>query len=136
MTMRTIECNTCGEPLAAAKDEELLGRLRGQSRPSTPTPGGTSRRRARRSPSRPTTPLITDGRGRWGVARRHEVVVVRHGETEWSLSGRHTGRTDLPLTERGEARARELASRFAGRSFSLVLAARCCVRARRASSPG
>ena len=42
-------------------------------------------------------------------------MVVRHGETEWSLSGRHTSRTDLPLTERGRVRARELASRFAGR---------------------
>lgn len=52
---------------------------------------------------------------------RHEVTVVRHGETEWSLSGQHTSRTDLPLTERGRERARGLASRFAGRSFTLVL---------------
>jgi broad specificity phosphatase PhoE len=51
----------------------------------------------------------------------HEIVVVRHGETEWSLSGRHTGRTDLPLTEHGRERARELAARFAGREFALVL---------------
>jgi probable phosphoglycerate mutase len=55
------------------------------------------------------------------AAGRHEVVVVRHGETEWSLSGQHTSRTDLPLTERGRERARQLASRFAGRSFALVL---------------
>jgi probable phosphoglycerate mutase len=59
--------------------------------------------------------------GGGAAPERHEVVVVRHGETEWSLSGRHTSRTDLPLTERGEKRARELASRFAGRSFALVL---------------
>jgi broad specificity phosphatase PhoE len=56
-----------------------------------------------------------------GVAAHHEVVVVRHGETEWSLSGQHTSRTDLPLTERGRERARKLAPRFAGRSFALVL---------------
>jgi probable phosphoglycerate mutase len=52
---------------------------------------------------------------------RAEIVLVRHGETEWSLSGRHTSHTDLPLTDRGRDRARALASRFAGRSFSLVL---------------
>jgi len=37
-----------------------------------------------------------------------QICLVRHGETEWSLSGQHTGRTDLPLTERGEQRARNL----------------------------
>jgi broad specificity phosphatase PhoE len=47
--------------------------------------------------------------------------VVRHGETEWSLSGRHTGRTDLALTEHGERQARRLASRLAGRNFAWVL---------------
>lgn len=50
-----------------------------------------------------------------------EIVVVRHGETEWSASGRHTSRTDLPLTERGRDRARALAGQLADRSFSLVL---------------
>jgi broad specificity phosphatase PhoE len=60
------------------------------------------------------------------------LFVARHGETAWSLSGQHTGRTDLPLTERGEANARRLASRLAGRSFARVLtsplrrAARTC----------
>ena len=50
-----------------------------------------------------------------------EVVLVRHGETEWSASGRHTGRTDVPLTERGEAQARALGAALAGRRFVLVL---------------
>jgi probable phosphoglycerate mutase len=49
------------------------------------------------------------------------VFIVRHGETEWSLSGRHTGRTDLPLTERGRERASELKPLLADHPFSLVL---------------
>jgi broad specificity phosphatase PhoE len=50
-----------------------------------------------------------------------EVLLVRHGETEWSASGRHTGRTDIPLTERGRAQARALGAALAGRGFALVL---------------
>ena len=50
-----------------------------------------------------------------------EVVLVRHGETEWSRSGQHTGITDLPLTEDGEAQARSVVERLAGREFALVL---------------
>lgn len=46
---------------------------------------------------------------------------MRHGETEWSLSGAHTGRTDLPLTPRGEDKARALGARLAGHKFALVL---------------
>jgi probable phosphoglycerate mutase len=49
------------------------------------------------------------------------VYLARHGETAWSLSGQHTGLTDLPLTERGEANARALAARLAGMRFALVL---------------
>jgi probable phosphoglycerate mutase len=49
------------------------------------------------------------------------VYTVRHGETAWSLSGQHTGLTDLPLTETGERNARGLAARVAGRSFAKVL---------------
>jgi broad specificity phosphatase PhoE len=50
-----------------------------------------------------------------------EVFVVRHGETEWSANGRHTSRTDLPLTEPGRERALALGPQLAGQSFSLVL---------------
>jgi broad specificity phosphatase PhoE len=47
--------------------------------------------------------------------------LLRHAETEWSRSGRHTGRTDVPLTEDGRERARALSERLAGREFALVL---------------
>jgi broad specificity phosphatase PhoE len=50
-----------------------------------------------------------------------EVWLVRHGETEWSLSGQHTGRTDVPLTREGEAQAKELGRRLGGRQFARVL---------------
>ncbi|MEW9527779.1 histidine phosphatase family protein [Microbispora sp. NPDC049125] len=50
-----------------------------------------------------------------------DVMLLRHGETEWSRAGRHTGRTDLPLTARGEEQARALARVLTGRSFSLIL---------------
>ena len=49
------------------------------------------------------------------------VVVVRHGETEWSRSGRHTGRTDVPLTGAGREAAARLAVPLARWSFALVL---------------
>ena len=55
------------------------------------------------------------------AAPRHEIVLVRHGETEWSRSGRHTGRTDVPLTERGREQAVALAQALSGRTFELVL---------------
>ena len=49
------------------------------------------------------------------------VVLVRHGDTEWSSSGRHTSYTDVPLTERGREQARSLATRLAGIDCTLVL---------------
>jgi probable phosphoglycerate mutase len=56
------------------------------------------------------------------MAAGREVWLLRHAETEWSLSHRHTGRTDIPLTERGREHARQLRERVAGRPFALVLA--------------
>lgn len=50
-----------------------------------------------------------------------ELWLVRHGETEWTLSGAHTGRTDLPLTANGEKQAAALGRLLAGRPFAVVL---------------
>ena len=50
-----------------------------------------------------------------------EVVLVRHGETEWSRDMKHTGRTDVPLTEAGRREAERLRSALAGRRFARVL---------------
>jgi probable phosphoglycerate mutase len=49
------------------------------------------------------------------------IWVIRHGETEWSVSGAHTGRTDLPLTAAGEKKAGRIHDLLAGHSFDLVL---------------
>src|SRR5215217_7278374 len=50
-----------------------------------------------------------------------EVVLVRHGETEWSRSGKHTGSTDIELTDRGREQARALGAALRGLQFELVL---------------
>jgi probable phosphoglycerate mutase len=49
------------------------------------------------------------------------LYIARHSETAWSLDGRHTGRTDLPLTVQGEANARKLGERLRGMTFAKVL---------------
>ena len=50
-----------------------------------------------------------------------KIVLVRHAETEWSLNGRHTGRTDVPLTEHGREQALALGSELGDHEFELVL---------------
>jgi probable phosphoglycerate mutase len=56
------------------------------------------------------------------VERLPTIYLARHGETAWSLSGQHTGLTDLPLTERGERNARNLGERLHGLTFTNVFA--------------
>jgi probable phosphoglycerate mutase len=50
-----------------------------------------------------------------------QIHFIRHGETAWSLSGQHTGHTDLPLTPHGRAMARDLATALKGIDFSRVM---------------
>jgi broad specificity phosphatase PhoE len=52
---------------------------------------------------------------------QQKVFLIRHGETEWSRSGQHTGRTDIPLTEEGRVRARIIGQYVKGRTFAKVL---------------
>ena len=53
--------------------------------------------------------------------REHQIYLVRHGETEWSRSGQHTGRTDIPLTNLGRRQAAAIGERLRDQAFGLVL---------------
>jgi broad specificity phosphatase PhoE len=64
----------------------------------------------------PNAPTVLDREG-----NTSRIFLLRHGETEWSRSGRHTSATDLPLTERGEEQARAAGRLLSGRHFDLVL---------------
>jgi broad specificity phosphatase PhoE len=55
------------------------------------------------------------------VSPLNELVLVRHGETEWTRSGRHTGRTDVPLTDQGRRDGEEVGRALHGRTFARVL---------------
>jgi broad specificity phosphatase PhoE len=55
------------------------------------------------------------------MSPERELWLIRHGETDWSLSGQHTGRTDIPLTEAGREKAVGIRQFLAGRRFELVL---------------
>jgi broad specificity phosphatase PhoE len=55
------------------------------------------------------------------VTAAPRLILVRHGETDWSATGRHTGWTDVPLNEAGVRQARLLAARLAGRTFARVM---------------
>jgi broad specificity phosphatase PhoE len=65
------------------------------------------------------SPTILDNRDK--LNKPVQLWLVRHGETEWSATGQHTGRTDLPLTLEGKLHARQIAGFLNGRSFALVL---------------
>ena len=73
----------------------------------------------RRAPATRSLPSTSNSPDREHVST--EVVVVRHGETEWSAGARHTGRTDIPLNEAGRRAAAGLADVLAQRTFALVL---------------
>ena len=62
-----------------------------------------------------------------------EVYAIRHGETAWSLSGQHTGTTDIPLTENGRRLAERLAPVLAKKAFALVSSVRDSGRGRPAN---
>src|SRR5882672_11236288 len=55
------------------------------------------------------------------MASMAEIMVIRHGQTEWSANGRHTSVTDLPLTADGEEQAAQLKPVLAGRQFAAVI---------------
>src|SRR5262245_52926306 len=86
--------------------------------PSTRPRSGTPNR-ARSIDAEPLRDFPTEGDAM--SDRLPQVYLARHGETAWTLSGQHTGLTDLPLTPRGEQDARRLGARLKGLTFSEVL---------------
>ena len=78
--------------------------------------GARGRRDRERKPLASFRPARDDGQA--GLI--FDLYLARHGETEWSLSGRHTGTTDLPLTTHGEDKARALGARLHGLDFDAV----------------
>ncbi len=54
-----------------------------------------------------------------------QIVLIRHAETEWTITHQHTGRTDIPLTDRGREAARALAATLDRHEFGLVLVSPC-----------
>jgi broad specificity phosphatase PhoE len=71
-------------------------------------------------PSDPTDSGLAGSTGP-AVEPGHEIWLVRHGETEWARDGRHTGRTDVPLTDAGREQARALGRRLSGHPFALII---------------
>lgn len=72
--------------------------------------------------SGPTDPMGSTGSGDPTLEPQgHEVWLVRHGETEWAREGRHTGRTDVPLTEIGRQQAQALGRYLSRHAFALVI---------------
>ncbi|HLJ02409.1 MAG TPA: histidine phosphatase family protein, partial [Solirubrobacteraceae bacterium] len=85
-------------------------------------PAGSTRPRRRGHRERRAFPALGPSRDDGQARLTLELYVVRHGETEWSLSGRHTGSTDLPLTAHGEQNAVALKPRLAAIPFDAVYA--------------
>jgi broad specificity phosphatase PhoE len=71
--------------------------------------------------SRDTCPRASDSRHAEHRTPIQQLYLVRHGETAWTISGQHTGVTDIPLTERGDRMARRLGPSLARKRFDLVL---------------
>src|SRR2546430_16892680 len=70
---------------------------------------------------RPRKLVLRQSRSAGEDGRMAEIVLVRHGQTEWSATGRHTSYTDIPLTADGERQAQLLGKALAGRGFVAVL---------------
>jgi 6-phosphogluconolactonase len=104
-----------------ASKADALGRVIGRPRrgdarlPAGPRP---PRDRRRRGGARHRGAPGPDG---GAMAAPHQAWLLRHAETEWSRTRKHTGRTDVPLTDEGRAHARLLRERLAGHPFALVL---------------